>query len=399
MTGPVVVTGIGVHCASGAGCRAFEAALFAGESAVRLEGDDPAGWRLGRSEVDFEGRVPARKLRRLDETMRKALVAALEALHHAALPPAGPDLRLGVVTGTGFAGARTALDYMRTDWEGGPSLADPSHFPNSVPNGPTGQLGIHLGATGPGTNFFEAGTAGENSISFAREAIAAGDADAMLVVGVDERSEPIVAVESALRRAQPCFRPETALRPFDQRRSGTVFGDATAALLLESEEHALARGARPLAILHPVALGAEATPPGRWPSDVRRYAAVLRRACALAGTDPGFVVASARGDRRFDAFEAVALASLPCLAGVPVTAPKGHTGDLSSFAILGAVVAVLGLVRGEVPPVARLEKPDPAFALELVRPGDRVAIGKAAALVAGSGPGGTHGAFLLEGTG
>ncbi|MHC4862168.1 MAG: beta-ketoacyl-[acyl-carrier-protein] synthase family protein, partial [Planctomycetota bacterium] len=397
----VVVTGTGCVCASGVGEEELAERLRSGESGVGLEGDDRGEWRLGAEEISFEGKVSRLALRRLDGTMRKALHAALQAFDGAGVRGQSAPERTGVVVGTGFAGSLSSLGFIRSEWQDGPEGADPSLFPNTVPNGPAGQLAIQLKARGPSTNFFEAGVAGESALAFAGEEIREGRADVMLVCGVDERTEPLEALEKIYARARRETDASGALRPFDLNRSGGVFGDAAAVLTLEAEEHAAARGAPALAALGPVAVAAEATPPGRWPVLTEPYARAMREALSGVGIAPSalaFVNASACGSPEFDAFEASAIREV--LGGladsIPVTAPKGHTGDLSSSGVLRAVVTVLALAGGFVPATARLREPDPSLGI--------VTVGCAGSplasphvLQAGSGPGGCHAAFVLTG--
>lgn len=230
--------------------------------AATSTGDDP---------LDFTGLVPARALRRLDRTMKLALHTVLRACRDAE-PGDVPPERIGVVTGTGFAGSESALAYLKTEWEHGPELANPALFPNTVPNAVTGQLAIHLKARGPSTNFFEAGTAGENAIRFARNVITDGDADVMVVCGIDERSEPFQALGAVYERA-------CRIRggPAFERRESSVAG----ALVLESGDRARARQAKILAVLHPVVLGGDTSPPGTRPT--QNGSSVIEAALRAAG--------------------------------------------------------------------------------------------------------------------
>jgi 3-oxoacyl-(acyl-carrier-protein) synthase len=136
-------------------------------------------------------------------------------------------------------------------------------------------------------------------------------------------------------------------------------GEAATAVVLETESSARARGAEPLAVLGPVALGAEATPPGHWPSDPEGYRATMKEALDRAGldvTDIAAVVASACGSPRFDRFEAAALADLA--SDLPVVAPAGLTGRLAAGGIFRLIVSVLSLAARAVPPTARLDTPE-----------------------------------------
>ncbi|MEN8150334.1 MAG: beta-ketoacyl synthase N-terminal-like domain-containing protein [Planctomycetota bacterium] len=394
----VVITGMGCVSASGNRTADLAANLRAGTSGVRIEGSDGADWDLGPVSADFEGRVKRLALRRLDDSMRRALHAALQAVDAAGLDVTEPTKDLGVVVATGYAGTASSHAFIRTVWEHGPDGADPSLFPNTVPNGPAGQLAIHLKARGPGTNFFEADTAGESALRYARREILAGHADAVLVCGVDERPEAVVAVEELYRRARTRRAPAGLLRPFDAARSGTTMGQASAAVLLESAEAARRRGAEPLAVLGPVELGAEASPPGAWPRKPETLARTALRAleAAGAGGDIAFTNTCARGSREYDAFEARALELVTDALGRgrPVCAPMGYTGSLSTSALFRLVVSVLGLREGFVPATARLLEPDAALGVD-VAPEARPLEGNAV-LQIGAGAGGTNAALVVS---
>lgn len=383
----VAITGIGAVCASGADADSIIAAAREGRSGVRL-GSDAGAPRLEPDPPDFEGRVPGRALRRLDATMRMALHAVLAAVGTARFDEIPPERR-SVVTGTGFAGCDSSIRFLESVWEGGPGLANPSLFPNTVPNGPTGRLSIFLGARGPSTNFFESGTAGESAIAFAREAIVRGEAKVALVAGIDERSKPTVELERIFDRARWRGAPGDRLRPFDAGRTGPVRGAAAGALVLEDAAAARARGVEPLALISPVACGADTSWPGGWPRDVGALARVLK--AAAGGEATGFVSASARGSREFDAFEAAAIREAG-LAG-PVTAFAGLSGDMDAGGVLRAALAVAALRAGFVPPVARLRRPDSAFAFTPVLA--PIPIAAPSVLHVGSGGGGTHAAFRI----
>jgi len=398
----VVVTGLGCACASGTGMEELRASLATGRSGVVIEGEDRAAWKLRPEPVTFDKGVSKMALRRLDKTMRMALHAARQAVIQAGLLDAeGNRHRYGLVVGTGFAGSGTSLEYMRTDWNDGPSLANPSLFPNTVPNGPAGQLTIQLKLRGPLTNFFDAGVAGENAIAFARSEIVAGNADAMVVCGVDERSEPVVALESVYARAAGERDPDGLLRPFDRNRCGVAFGEAAGVLVLESEAHARERGAAVLAECGPVARRAEATPPGTRSQNPGMIGAVAAAALKERGWKPvdlGFVSAAACGSPEFDRMEAAALRAIlagPAI-GVPIVALKGYCGELSSSAVLRAVMGVQSLLDDRIPPTARLETVDGDLGLPVTAVDAPLPHGHRRILQLGSGEGGGYAALTLS---
>jgi len=399
--GKIVITGPGCACASGAGVDELRESLSTGRSGVVIEGTDRTAWKLAPEPVTFGKSVSRMILRRLDATMRMALHAARQAVAQAGLDDLAERHRYGLVVGTGFAGSGTSLEYMRTDWRDGPALANPSLFPNTVPNGPAGQLTIRLKLRGPLTNFFDAGVAGENAIAFAHSEILAGNADAMVVCGVDERSEPVVVLESIYARAAGECDPAGQLRPFGCDRSGAPFGQAAGVLVLESAEHAAARGAAVLAECGPVARRAEATPPGSRSQNPAVLAAVAAAALEERSWKPeelGFASASACGSPRFDRMEAAALRAV--LAGpatsVPVVALKGYSGELSSSAVLRAVMGVLCLQEGWVPPSARVEPIDEDLGLPVNTGEAPLPLQRGRILQLGSGPGGCSAAFTLN---
>ena len=380
----VVVTGLGAVTPLGADLPATWGRLLAGESGIRPIASFDASRlesRIAGEALDADPtRVLDRKaLRRTDRATQLSLLATQEALADAGLPERleGPLAdATGAFVGTGFGGAATIFDEIRTYVERGPDRLSPFFVPMAIANMTAGQVGLVLGARGPSMATISACASGGHAIGEAAESIRRGDAEVMLAGGTEATVlEGIVGAFSAMKALSTRNDdPAAASRPFDRGRDGFVVAEGAATLVLEDLDHARARGARILAELVGYAASADAyhlTLPAPGASGAVRAA---RRAFVKAGMEPGdvdFVSAHATSTPEGDRAE---LGGLRALFGdradrVPITATKsaiGHT--LGAAGAIGAAVSVRSLVEGCVPPTLNLNDPDvEAAAMDVVR--------------------------------
>jgi 3-oxoacyl-[acyl-carrier-protein] synthase II len=367
----VVVTGLGTVCGYGAGTAALWDGLMGGTTAIgafRRFDAAPHRTRLA-AEVPGElgdGTPPAGPERRLSLADRFAITAASEALGHAGL--AKEDVRsAGVFFGSSTGGMWESERYyahLLGQAAGRPRL---SWLASQQYNGPGDAVARWAGAGGPVETLSSACTSGTVAVAAALDALRGGEVEIAIAGGSDSLCQLTYAGFNSLRAVDP-----EPCRPFRAERSGMSLGEGAAVLVLETLEHALARGARPLA----EALGAASTCDAHHmtaPSpDGRGAAAAVRLALLDAGISPaevGFVNAHGTGTPLNDAAEWQALATVfgDRAADLPVAAPKGSVGHLLGAAgALEAVATVLSLVHRQVHPAPAGGTRDPQAPAQVV---------------------------------
>ena len=368
----VVVTGIGaVTPLSSTGPGTWDA-LVRGEQGVRRLDDDWASEvpvRIAaRVERDVAEPLGVRLLRRTDRAEQLALVAGREAWADAGSPGVDPE-RLAVVVGSANGGIASTLAQSRLLDTQGYRHVSPHAVTMLMANGPAAWLSIDLGARAGARAPTSACAAGSEAIITGREMILAGAADVVVCGGVEAGVEAFSLAAFARARALSTRNddPARASRPFDLARDGFVLGEGAAIVVLESEEHARARGARVLGAVSGAALTSDAYDiVGGDPVNQARTITLALRSAGLDAADLGLVHAHATSTPVGDRNEADALrAALP--APPPVTSTKGATGHLlGASGSLGVVVALLALREGVVPPTLNLDDPDPAIDLDVV---------------------------------
>jgi 3-oxoacyl-[acyl-carrier-protein] synthase II len=351
-----------------------------GRSGVRpLERFDAADYT-----VRFAGQVPgevtvdglsSKEIRRLDRFILLALAAAQQAVRDAAVT-VSPELseRAGVAIGTGIGGIQTLYEGYQALAAGGPRRVSPFVIPMSICNMASGYVAIRHGLRGPNLCHVSACTSGAHAIGEASRLIERGDADLMLAGGSEAAASPIgVAAFGAMRALSTRNEaPEAASRPFDQDRDGFVIGEGSAVLVLESEEHARARGAR----IHAFVLGygttCDAAHVAMPTEDAEGAQRCMRLALADADLAPGdvdYLNAHATSTPAGDPAEARAIRAVfgPVVERVAVSSTKSMTGHLLGAAgALEALLCIRALETGLLPPTINLERPDPECALDHV---------------------------------
>ena len=371
----VVVTGMGLVTALGNDVETTWAGMVAGRSGVRtIEAFDPSRItsRIAGEVRDFDasGILDRKELRRTDRYIQFGLVAAREAMDQAGLPERFEgDLaeRTGVVLGTGLGGVGTLTDGITINVTRGPDRISPFLIPMAIPNVGAGQVAIQFGMTGPNFTTVSACATGGHALGEASEIIRRADADIMVAGGVEAGIyEPMVGGFAAMRALSTRNDdPERASRPFDQGRDGFVIGEGAGVVVLEALDHAEARGATILAEL--VGYGATAdashiTLPA--PGGIGAVRAA-RRALEKAGLEPDaidHVNAHATSTPEGDKAELQAIKTIfgDRASELSITANKsmiGHT--LGAAGAIEAIVSILTIREGCVPPTINLVEPDP----------------------------------------
>jgi 3-oxoacyl-[acyl-carrier-protein] synthase II len=365
----VVVTGLGAITPVGADVPSTWEALLAGRSGVRQLTDDWAA-ELPARIAAWAAADPATLLdrvqaRRLDRCEQFALVAAREAWAHAGSPEVDSE-RLGVVVSSGIGGVASILSAYDLLREKGWQRLSPFTVPMLMPNGAAGWLSIELGAQAGVHTTVSACASGAEAIGYGMEMIRSGRADVVLAGGTEAAILQLNIAAFAAMRALSTRNdePERASRPFDKGRDGFVLGEGAGMVVLESEEHAAARGATVYAVAAGVGYSADAHHIAQPEPEGKGLRLVLSRCLADAQLDPRQVVhvnAHATSTPAGDVVEAQAIAAAlgDAAEGVVVSATKSMTGHLLGGAgAVESVAAIMALRERVAPPTINLEDPD-----------------------------------------
>ena len=375
MTGaPVVVSGMGALTPLGPDVAALEDGLLTGRSGVRLLdepefADLPA--RLAAT-VDLTGRLERIETRTLDRVQQVALVAAREAWADAGTPEVEPE-RLAVVIGSGIGGALTLLGQEQVLRDKGPRRVSPHLIPMLMPNGPAATVGLEIGARGGVHCPVSACASGAEALALALDMLRSGRVDVVVAGGAEACVHPLPLAGFAQMRALSTRHddPSAASRPYDKGRDGFVLGEGSGVLVLETEEHAAARGATVHGRLAGAGLASDAhhvTAPDPAGTGAARSIALALRDAGVGPQEVGHVDAHATSTPLGDLAEARALNLALGDHRPPVTAPKSCTGHLLGAAgAVEAIAAVLALKSGVVPAIRNLDDPDDGADVDMVR--------------------------------
>jgi len=410
---PVVVSGSGVVSPTGVGLAAFEEALFAGRSAVRAHAVDlpglevpivpiaaVAGAAFDAASVGAPSRLP------LDRATAMALAAAEEAARQAALAIDDVDgERLGIFWGSGMAGANTFEQTCRTVYADQRRMR-PTSVITTMPNAPTAELALRYRARGAALAYACACASSAVAIGEAMRAIRAGWIDVAIAGGSESLLTPgVLASWQAMRVLTPLAAgtdreasAQRACRPFSIDRAGFALGEAAAAFVLESAEHARARGATVRFDLAGYATncdGVHITNP-----DAIGQARAMRAALADAGLSAdaiGYLNAHGTATMNGDAAEADSIATVFGTNGVPVSSTKAIHGHLlGAGGAVELLAAARALASERLPPTANTTALDPAFAIDLVTVAARPARGLAHVMSSSFAFGGTNAVLVAS---
>ncbi|NUV78083.1 beta-ketoacyl synthase [Streptomyces fungicidicus] len=304
--------------------------------------------------------------RKLDRSEQIALVTAREAWADAGAPEVDPE-RVAVVLGTGIGGVTSLLGQNHILETSGPRRVSPHTVPMLMANGPAAWVSMDLNAQGGAHAPVSACASGAEAIALGLDLIRAGRVDVVVAGGVEAsvHALPLTAFAQMMALSTSNDAPETASRPFDKRRNGFVLGEGGAPVVLESADHARARGSRAHGRLLGTGISSSAShiTASDLPGQVRAMSQSLRDA-GLSGTDV-VVHAHATSTPQGDVAEAQAIAQAVGTHPV-VTATKSMTGHLlGASGALGAMAAILALRDGSAPPTRNLTEQDPEVALDV----------------------------------
>ncbi len=374
----VVVTGMGCLSPLGPDVASTWEAATAGTCGIHAlpEADERLSARIAArvtGEIDTGGLHP-KEARRYDRAILLALAAAREALADAAIEGQVDPDRAGVAVGSGIGGIGTLLANHVSYLERGPRRVSPFFIPMTLSNMPSGVVAIHHGLRGPNLCHVSACASAAHSIGEAARMIERGDADVMVAGGSEAAVQDLVIAGIASMQALSTRNdePEKASRPFDLGRDGFVLGEGAALLVLESADHAEARGARIRAELGGYAAAADASQLAAPDVESGGASRAMQLALAdadLAPADVDHINAHATSTPAGDEVEVASIRRVfgADADGIAVSATKGMTGHLLGAAGgLEAVLCVRALEEGLLPPTINLDDPDPECALDHV---------------------------------
>ena len=376
----IVVTGLGATTPVGGNVTETWEAVLAGRSGVSLmtfpwvetyQLPVKIAATIKQAPADVMARV---EVRRLDPSGQYALIAAREAWADAATPEVEPE-RLGVVIGTGIGGVHTLLEQWDTLKEKGVRRVFPLAVPMLIVNGPAAAVSIELGARAGAHAPVSACSSGAEAIGYAMEMIRSGRADVVVAGGTEAAMHPMpiagfTAMQALSTRNDE---PERASRPYDTGRDGFVLGEGAAVIVLETEAHARARGARIYAEVAGVGISSDAYHIAAPDPEGAGAARAMRDAVHGAGLSPGDIVhinAHATSTPVGDIAESKAIrrAFGDEADHMPVSATKSMTGHLLGAAgALESVFTILAVHHRLAPATINLDDFDPAISLDVIR--------------------------------
>jgi len=379
MTKKIVITGIGATSPLGGTASESWSALLAGESGARtLDYDWVAETQLPVTFAAQARVLPSEILarhetKRLDPSSQFALIAGREAWADAGSPEVDPD-RLAVDWSTGIGGVWTLLDAWDTLRERGPRRVLPMTVPMLMPNGPGAAIGMDLHARAGIRTVVSACASSTEALVNAYDRLQAGHADIIIAGGSEAAIHPlpIAAFASMQALSKRNDDPTRASRPYDISRDGFVLGEGAAALVVETEEHAKARGAHIYAELLGGAVTSDAyhiTAPDPEGSAAARAMITAIRNAGADLKDVSHINAHATSTPVGDIAEYNALRRVfgDLLDGIPVSATKASTGHLLGGAgAIEALFTVKALADRVAPPTINLTEQDPSIPLDVV---------------------------------
>lgn len=381
MSQRIAVTGVGMVTPLGHTTDSTWQSLISGETGTaRIAAFDPDGFasQVAGEVKDWnpESYLDKKTIRRTDRFVQFAFKAADEALEEAQLEITKENAsRIAVLVGTSMGGLVSLSREYDVLKERGPNRVSPFLLPLMLPDMASGQLSIRLGARAANYAIASACSSGADALGEAANLIRRGDADVVLAGGSEATIVPIVvagfAAAKALTNAND--EPGCASRPFDSQRDGFVIAEGAAILILESENHALQRGAKPLAEFAAYAATSDAHHVTQPLGDAAGAANAMELAVHRAGIMPDeidYINAHGTSTPLNDKAETQAIKRAfgeEVAATIPISSTKSMTGHLLGAA--GAVeagISVSVLKNGVIPPTINYRSPDPDCNLDYV---------------------------------
>ena len=379
MTRKIVVTGLGATTPLGGDVATTWRALLAGESGISTLNQEwvelhqlPVTF-AGQAKVNAKDILSVPETKRLDPASQFALIAAREAWSDAGAPEVKPE-RLAVEFATGIGGVWTLLDAYDTLNTSGPRRVLPMTVPMLMANGPAAAIGMDIAARGGVRTAVSACASSTEALANAFDRLQTGAIDIVVAGGCEAAIHPlpIAAFASMHALSRNNENPAGASRPYDTSRDGFVMGEGAGALVIETEEHALARGAKIYAYLVGGSVTSDAhhitAPDPEGTGAARAMIEALDQAGAKV-EDVVHINAHATSTPVGDIAEYTALRRVfgDHLDRICVSATKSSTGHLLGGAgAIEAIFTVLALHERTAPPTLNLENQDPEILLDVV---------------------------------
>jgi 3-oxoacyl-[acyl-carrier-protein] synthase II len=374
----VAVTGLGAVTPLGLDARSTWESAVAGRSGVGfIDSFDASGYpvRIASEVKGFDpvAVVGPKDARRLERNVVFAVAAAREAWADAGVEGIDPA-RAGILVGSAIGGVVGVLAQNDVLRERGPARVSPWFLPNVLVDSASGQLAIDLGLRGPNYAPVSACATGSHAVGEGAELIRRGDADVVLAGGTESCMHPVILAGFCAMRGLVAEEddPTRASRPFDATRAGFVMGEGACVLLLEDLERARGRGARVYAEVLGYGTSNDAHHMAQPDPESVGVAEMMRAALERTGLAPdevGYVNAHGTSTPQGDLAETRAIKEVfgEHAYRLAVSSTKSVTGHL--FGAAGAVEAmmcVLALHEGVLPPTINYRTPDPECDLDYV---------------------------------
>ncbi len=380
MRNRVVVTGLGCVSPLGNNVRDTWDSLLAGKSGAASITAFDASAHKTKFAAEVKGFDPvalfgARDARKMDRFTQFATAATLEALGHANLTidESNRD-RVGILIGTGIGGIITLLEQYDVLRERGPERVSPFLIPMMISDGAAGNIAIRVGARGPNMSLATACASGTNSLGEAAEMIRRGSADVM-IAGASEAA--ITAVSMAGMNVMTALstrndEPQRASRPFDKDRDGFLMGEGSGIVILESLEHAQARGATILCEFSGYGTTDDAhhiSAPAENGAGAAISMQLALSSASLQPADISYINAHGTSTYLNDKSETFAIKTVfgEQAYKIPVSSTKSMTGHLlGASGALEGIISALAIMNNILPPTINYETPDPVCDLDYV---------------------------------
>jgi 3-oxoacyl-[acyl-carrier-protein] synthase II len=376
----VVVTGLGAVTSIGHKVDDFWASLLAGKSGVdRLTHFDATNFacQIGAEVRGWEAaeHMDPKEARRNDRYTHFGFVAAKQAVADAGLEMAKEDGdRVGVIIGSGIGGMHTYETQLKVLMERGPRKVSPFTIPSLIGNMCSGLVAIEYGARGPNFGIVSACATGTHALGEAWHAIRRGEADVMIAGGSEAAITPFSYASFCAMKAMSTRNdePQKASRPFDRNRDGFVMGEGSGILILESLEHAQARGARIYCELKGYAATCDAFHITQPDPEGKGLSLAMKRALESAALRPeqiDYINAHGTSTPYNDKFETMAIKRVfgAHARQLAISSTKSMTGHLLGAAGgIESVIAVKTIATGMIAPTINLDDPDPECDLDYV---------------------------------
>lgn len=373
----VVVTGLGAVTPVGSEIPVFWESLLAGKNGIGPLDRFDAGEYKAKVAAQVKDFDPARYMekseaRKSDLFSQYAVAAACQAVEDSGIDKKVAPERFGVYFGSGIGGLITMSAEIQKLLEKGPKRVSPFFIPMMIANMAAGNIAIRFGAKGPCLPVTTACATSTNEVGEAFHAIRAGYADVILAGGAEAAITPIgVAGFTNCKALSLAENPYEASLPFDKRRSGFVMGEGAGALILEEYAHAKKRGARIYAEMTGYGCTCDAyhmtAPAPSGEGAARAISLALEETGEWDG--PVYLNAHGTGTPMNDATETQAIKTAfgERAKKLLVSSTKSMTGHmLGAAGAVEAIVSVLALDKGEIPPTINLREPDPECDLDYV---------------------------------